>query len=422
MDWKEYKKENGVKLIYKKFPEFHSVAVGVFVKTGSRYEEKTIAGISHFIEHLLFKGTKNRSCNEIKEAIEGVGGSFNGFTSTEGTCYWIKILDKYIDLSFDVLSDMIKNPLLKQEDIDKERNVIIEEINMYRDIPAKYVHELFDNLIFENHPLGMPISGTPETLTNIKREDMLNYINEKYSGENIVVSVCGNFDEKKLKKIFDKYFDGIERKKENKFEKWEEKTDGPKVKLMIKDTEQTHISFGGFAYSFEDERKYPLSILNVIVGGNMSSRLFNRIREELGLAYEIRSFIRQYKDTGIYNISAGIAPVNLEKALIEIIKELRKIKEKGLKDDEFERAKRFIISQFLMGLEDNLEYMLWIGEQKLLKEKMEKINEIVKKVERVKKKEVEEVAREIFRKENSYIAVISSKGEEEKIKEIIGGI
>ena len=209
MDWKEYKKENGVKLIYKKFPEFHSVAVGVFVKTGSRYEEKTIAGISHFIEHLLFKGTKNRSCNEIKEAIEGVGGSFNGFTSTEGTCYWIKILDKYIDLSFDVLSDMIKNPLLKQEDIDKERNVIIEEINMYRDIPAKYVHELFDNLIFENHPLGMPISGTPETLTNIKREDMLNYINEKYSGENIVVSVCGNFDEKKLKKIFDKYFDGI---------------------------------------------------------------------------------------------------------------------------------------------------------------------------------------------------------------------
>ncbi len=398
MDWYEYQGENGVKLIYKKFPEFHSVAVGIFVKTGSRYEKIEQAGISHFIEHLLFKGTKNRSCNEIKESIEGVGGSFNGFTSTEGTCYWIKILDKYIELSFDILSDMIKNPLLKEEDIEKERNVIIEEINMYRDIPARYVHELFDNLVFENHPLGMPISGTPETLSKIKREDLLNYINSKYTGENIVVSVAGRFDEKKLKKIFKKFFSDIETKKENIFEKWERKSDGPKVKLMIKETEQTHISFGGFCYSFEDERKYPLSLLNVILGGNMSSRLFNKIREELGLAYEIRSFVRHYQDTGIFNISAGISPENLEKAMVEIIKEMKEIKTKGIKEDELERGKRFLISQFLMGLEDNLEYMLWIGEQKLLKKKMEKIKEIINKVEKVKKVEVEEIAKYLKKK------------------------
>lgn len=420
MDWYEYENKNGIKLIYKKFPEFHSVAVGVFVKTGSRFENPEISGISHFIEHLLFKGTKNRSCDEIKTAIEGVGGSFNGFTSTEGTCYWIKILDKYIELSFDVLSDMIKNPLLKEEDIEKERNVIIEEINMYRDIPARYVHELFDNLIFGNHPLGMPISGTPETLSRIKREDLIEYIKTKYTGENIVVSVCGKFEEKKLKRIFDNFFNDIERKKENEFEKWEGKSKGPKVKLLIKETEQTHISLGGFAYSFEDKRKYPLSILNIIVGGNMSSRLFNKIREELGLTYEIRSFLRHYKDTGIYNISAGISPLNLEKGLSEIIKELKKIKNEGISDDEFERGKRFLISQFLMGLEDNLEYMLWIGEQKLLKERMEKINEIIKNIEKVKRKEVEEVANEIFKSENTYLAVISSKGDESKLKEIIG--
>jgi predicted Zn-dependent peptidase len=419
MDWYEYKKENGVKLIYKRFPEFHSVAVGVFVKTGSRYENPEFAGISHFIEHLLFKGTKNRSCNEIKEAIEGVGGTFNGFTSTEGTCYWIKILDKYLNLSFDVLSDMIKNPLLSEEDLEKERNVIIEEINMYRDIPARYVHELFDNLIFEKHPLGIPIAGTPETLSRIKREDIIDYINKKYSGVNIVVSVAGKFEIKELKKIFDKFFDGIEKKKENQFEKFGERKDGPKVKLLIKDTEQTHISFGGFAFSFEDEKRYPLSVLNVILGGNMSSRLFNRIREQQGLAYEIRSFVRQYQDTGIYNISAGVSGENLEKAIREIIKELKEIKEKGVKDDEVERAKRFLISQFLMGLEDNLEYMLWIGEQKLLKKKMEKINEIVKKIEKVKRNQVEEIAKEIYKKENSYLAVISKNGNEEKLKEII---
>jgi predicted Zn-dependent peptidase len=419
MDWYEYKKENGVKLIYKRFPEFHSVAVGVFVKTGSRYENPEFAGISHFIEHLLFKGTKNRSCNEIKEAIEGVGGTFNGFTSTEGTCYWVKILDKYLNLSFDVLSDMIKNPLLSEEDLEKERNVIIEEINMYRDIPARYVHELFDNLIFEKHPLGIPIAGTPETLSRIKREDIIDYINKKYSGVNIVVSVAGKFEIKELKKIFDKFFDGIEKKKENQFEKFGERKDGPKVKLLIKDTEQTHISFGGFAFSFEDEKRYPLSVLNVILGGNMSSRLFNRIREQQGLAYEIRSFVRQYQDTGIYNISAGVSGENLEKAIREIIKELKEIKEKGVKDDEVERAKRFLISQFLMGLEDNLEYMLWIGEQKLLKKKMEKINEIVKKIEKVKRNQVEEIAKEIYKKENSYLAVISKNGNEEKLKEII---
>ncbi|MGB9677289.1 MAG: M16 family metallopeptidase [Candidatus Ratteibacteria bacterium] len=422
MDWYEYKKENGVKLIYKRFPEFHSVSVGVFIKTGSRYENLEFSGISHFIEHLLFKGTKNRSCNEIKEAIEGVGGSFNGFTSAEGTCYWIKILDKYLSLSFDVLSDMIKNPLLNQEDIEKERNVIIEEINMYRDIPARYVHELFDNLVFENHPLGVPISGKPETLKKIKRDDLVDYINSKYTGENIVVSVVGKFEEKKLKKIFDKYFDGIEKKEENEFEKWDGKMDGPKVKLMIKDTEQTHISFGGFSYSFEDERRYPLSVLNVILGGNMSSRLFNKIREELGLAYEIRSFIRQYRDTGIYNISAGVSPENLEKALSETIKVMKEIKEKGVKEDEVERGKRFLISQFLMGLEDNLEYMIWIGEQRLLREKMEKISEIVKKVEKIKRKDVEDVANDLFKKENLYLAVISPKGKEENLKEIISEI
>ncbi|MCM8804357.1 MAG: insulinase family protein [Candidatus Omnitrophica bacterium] len=422
MDWKEYKIPNGLKLIYKKFKEFHSVAIGVFIKTGSRYENPKFAGISHFIEHLLFKGTKKRSCNEIKETIEGVGGTFNGFTSTEGTCYWIKILDKYIELSFDVLSDMIKNPLLKEDDINKERNVIIEEINMYRDIPAKYVHELFDNLIFEDHPLGVPISGTPETLTKIQRNDLIDYIKSKYTGENIVVSVAGNFEEKKLKEIFDKFFGDIERKEENQFEKWEGKIDGPKIKLMIKETEQTHISFGGFTYSFEDEKRYPLSILNIILGGNMSSRLFNKIREELGLAYEIRSFVRQYQDTGIYNISAGVSPENLEKALLEIIKVIKGMKEKGVKKDEVERSKNFLISQFLMGLEDNLEYMIWIGEQKLLKKKMENINEIVKKIEKVKRNQVEEVANEIFKKENSYLAVISSKGKEEKLKDIISEI
>ena len=176
MEWKEYKTEKGIKLIYRKIPEFSSVAVGVFVRAGSRTENDEIAGISHFIEHILFKGTKKRTGNRIKEEIEGVGGILNGFTSEEATCYWIKILNEYIERTFDVLSDMIKNPALKDEDIEKERSVILEEINMYKDIPAKYVYEIFDSILFYKHHLGRPIAGTVETVKKITKEDMKKYL------------------------------------------------------------------------------------------------------------------------------------------------------------------------------------------------------------------------------------------------------
>lgn len=418
MDWKEYMLKAGTKIIYKNIPEFHSIAVGVWIRNGSRFEEEKVAGISHFIEHLLFKGTKNRTGGQIKEAIEGVGGTFNGFTSAEATCYWIKILSDYTETSIDVLSDMIKNPFFKDEDMEKERNVIIEEIKMYMDIPAKYVYEIFDKILFENHPLGRPIAGTPETVGSISKEQIFKYIENYYTGENIVISIVGNINEGKLTNYIEKYFSDVRIKKKNEFEKWNGKPSGPKVKIVKKETEQSHIVMGGFGFSREDEKKYPLGVLNVILGGNMSSRLFNRIREKLGLAYEIRSFTRHYNDTGIFAISAGVSPENTEKAIDAIISELTEIKEKGVKEEEIERGKKFLISQFLMGLEDNLEYMMWLGEQRLLKDKLSSVNEVVEKINRVQKKDIENVADEIFKKENFYLALIGPKGREENILKI----
>ena len=418
MDWKEYELKTGTKIIYKNIPEFHSIAVGVWIKNGSRFEEKKLAGISHFIEHLLFKGTKNRTGDQIKEAIEGVGGTFNGFTSAEATCYWIKILSDYTETSIDVLSDMIKNPFFKDEDMKKERNVIIEEIKMYMDIPAKYVHEIFDEILFENHPLGRPIAGTPETVGSITKEQIFQYIENHYTGENIVISIVGNIKEDKMKEYIEKYFSDVKVKRKNEFEKWNGKPKGPKVKIMKKETEQSHIVIGGFGFSRNDEKKYPLAVLNVILGGNMSSRLFNRIREKLGLAYEIRSFTRHYDDTGIFAIAAGVSPQNTEKAIDAIVSELIEIKEKGVKENEIERGKKFLISQFLMGLEDNLEYMMWIGEQRLLKDKLSTVDEVVQKINKVEKKDIEEVAGEIFKKENFYLALIGPEGNEENILKI----
>ena len=180
MDSKDIILKNKARIVYKRIPQYHSVSVGMFIKAGSRFETEENSGVSHLIEHLLFKGTKKRSCNSIKEEIEGVGGTFNGFTSEEITCYWIKILGDYFDLSFDVLSDMIQNPSMKNEDIEKERRVVLEEINMYRDIPARYVFEVFDRQLFDNHPLGQPIAGTPESVKGMSKENILNYMKNCY--------------------------------------------------------------------------------------------------------------------------------------------------------------------------------------------------------------------------------------------------
>ena len=194
MDWEIFKVSNGIPVIYKEKTDGFSTALAVWIKTGSRYEPTSVNGISHFIEHLLFKGTKTRTAQDIKEAIEGKGGSFNAFTSEELTCYYIKILEHYLDTAFDVLSDMVKNPLLASQDIKNERNVIIEEIKMYYDTPARFVHDLFDQTLFENHPLGALISGTEQTVSAITRENISGFIKKYYSNKNIVISICGKFD------------------------------------------------------------------------------------------------------------------------------------------------------------------------------------------------------------------------------------
>ncbi|MDD3726299.1 MAG: pitrilysin family protein, partial [Candidatus Ratteibacteria bacterium] len=422
MEWQEIKIKNGIRIMYKVMPEFHSVSTGIWIKTGSRFETEKISGISHFLEHLLFKGTKKRNYRQIKEAIEGVGGTFNGFTSEEATCYWIKILGEYIELCLDVLSDMIQNPLLKEKDIEKERNVITEEINMYRDIPARYVFELFDEILYGGHPLGQPITGTVESISRIRREDMFQYIRDFYTAENVVVSIAGNINEKTIEKIIDKYLSSVKNRQENTFILWERKPSGPKTKVLYRKTEQTHIVMGGLAPDRFDSKRYPLTVLNTILAGNMSSRLFNRIRESMGLAYAIKGMTKHYQDTGAYLIYAGVSPEKTEKATSAIIEEMKKMKEKGPTQNEMKRAKKFIVSQILMGLEDNLEYMLWMGEERLFRKKLITIQETVEKINSVVAEDVKGIAEELFRPENMYLSLIGPSADEEKMTKIISGI
>lgn len=415
MDWKNLETPNGIRIIYKRIPQFHSVSVGTFIKAGSRFETGDISGISHFIEHLLFKGTKKRSCNRIKEEIEGVGGTFNGFTSEEMTCYWIKILSEYFDLSLDVLSDMIKDPLMKRQDIEKERRVILEEINMYRDIPAKYVFEVFEKQLFKGHALGRPIAGTPESVKGITGTNLKDYMKKFYTAENIVVSITGSISEREVIETTGKYFSSVKKSAENDFLKWDKEPAGPAVKNIHKKTEQTHIAMGGMGLSRFDEKRYALKVLDIILGGNMSSRLFNRIREEMSLAYAIKSMTGSYNDTGVYIIYAGVAPDNAEKCIAAVIDEIKKIKEKGVSSSELDRAKKFLTSQFLMKLEDNLEYMLWLGEQKIMKNHAVKKSEILQKINAVNKKDIAALCSKIFQPSNFYVSLIGPRADDSKI-------
>ncbi len=415
MDWQEFTLKNGIKVIYKHIPEFHSVSAGIWIKTGSRFEKPHISGVSHFLEHLLFKGTKNRNYRQIKEAIEGVGGTFNGFTSEEATCYWIKILGKYLDLSMDVLADMIQNPLLKSADIEKERKVIIEEISMYKDIPAKYVFEIFDGTLYGKHPLGQSIAGTVESVSGINRRSMSEYLKDFYTADNIVVSISGNISEKEMSKSVERHLSSVKKKRNNEYIPWDKKTSGPAVKALNKKTEQTHIAMGGLAPCRFDEKRYALVVLNTILGGNMSSRLFNRIREQMGLAYAIKSFAKHYQDTGAYLVYAGVSPENTEKSISAVIDEMKKIRDGGVKYNEMDRARKFITSQILMGLEDNLEYMLWLGEQRLFRDKLITVKKAVEKINSVTAKEVKSIAQELFKGENLYMSVIGPKVDEDRI-------
>ncbi|HPP66714.1 MAG TPA: pitrilysin family protein [bacterium] len=418
MDWKIANLQNSMQIIYKQKPDCYSVSMGIFVCCGSRYETQKYAGISHFIEHLLFKGTRTRSAQELKESVEGKGGSFNAFTGEEIICFYVKILEPHLETGIDILSDMIKNPLFDSKEIEKERNVILEEINMYRDFPARYVFELLDNVMFQNHPLGTSILGTPDSLQNINRQTLFNFVETYHTGKNLVLSVSGRFDENLLIKTSKMFLNAVPPGERASFIPFTKMESASFYNIEIKKTEQCHFCLGFYAYPRGDDRRFALSLANIILGGNMSSRLFNEIRENRGLAYDIKSYIRSFYDTGTAIISAGLIPGNLIKTLTVIKDQLQLMINNPVKEEELERAKEYLISQFLMGLEDTMEYMLWIGEQLATKEKMLSIDEVQSRIRAVTPKDIQNVCRDIFQNK-AYFAMIGPEDKHDEISKIL---
>ena len=383
-----------------------SVALGIWIKVGGRYESQQNKGISHFIEHLLFKGTKKYSCRQIKETVEGVGGALNGFTSEELTCYLIKAPAPYLDLALDILSDMVIAPLFAAAEIQKERGVILEEIKMYKDLPQSHVHELLDELLWPSQPLGLSIAGSPESVTGIDRDGLLSFKQEHYTACNIIVSAAGLLDADKLMLRIEKKFSILAKKEANRFSAARNCPDKPQLKIMDKPTEQTHLALGFHSLNRGHPLKHALALLHIILGANMSSRLFNEVREIRGLAYEIGTNARYFADTGAFIVHAGIDNHKVEQAVEVILSELSSIKDKLVTEDEFKRAKEFYLGQLMLALEDTMDHMFWIGESIAALDKTYSLEDIIKEVRHLDRQDVRDVAARIFQENNLRMALI----------------
>jgi len=411
---------NGLKIISHDMPGRESVALGIWIKVGGRYENTGNKGISHFLEHILFKGTKNYSCRQLKESIEGIGGSLNGFTSEESTCYLVKVPATRINTGLSILSDMVINPTLPAPEIKKEKTVILEELKMYKDLPQSYVYELLDELLWPRQPLGEPIIGTVESVNSIGRKELSDFKEGHYTASNMVVSACGNLDRVSLERAVKKIFSAPEKRQTNTFQAAKVKEVAVGLKVFHKETEQTHMALGFRSFKREHPLKHALGLLHVILGANMSSRLFNEVREKRGLAYEIGSLVKRFKDTGAFVVHAGIDNKKVYEALPLIFKELKKVTDNLVTVDEFNRAKEFYIGQLRLALEDTLEHMLWIGETTLMLDKTFSIADIIAEVKRVDRADIRRVAREIFNEKNISLSLIGPLGgAEDKIRKIL---
>jgi predicted Zn-dependent peptidase len=399
-----------------------SAAIGIWINTGSRNEERSINGISHFLEHLVFKGSQQFTSAQIKETIEGVGGSLNAFTSEENTCYYAKFPSRHYKKIFRTLADMVLHPLLTPRDIEKERTVIIEEIKMYKDLPQALVGEVFDALMWPNHPLGRNIAGTVDIISGITPDQIKEYHRQWYTAGSIVIACAGDTDPDTLETDTERLFHRLDYAPSKPIQPAQSRaSDGARIAIHAKDIQQTHIHLGFPGYQRSHKDRFVLGVMSVILGGNMSSRLFNEIREKKGLAYEIASHVKRLKDTGVFYVHAGIDNRNLLETTRLILKELVTIKRQSVPADELKRAKDFFMGQSEMALDDTMEHMLWIGDSLTNLNDVVTKEEIHRQIKRIGVDDVRRVACDILRGERLCYAAVGpqEQTQEKKIQQVI---
>ncbi len=412
--YKKHVLENGLTIIGEEIPYVKSISLGVWINAGSRIEDEEISGVSHFIEHMLFKGTRNRTSKQIASEIDNLGGQINAFTSKECTCYYVKLLDSHIDIGIDVLSDMILNSKFNEDDLDKERSVIIEELKMYEDSPEDLAYDLLTENIYKNDPLGMNIIGTEESLKRLNREKLLDYFNKYYVPNNSVIAISGNFN-----------FDEIINKIEEKFKVWKKRDVNVDIKkaefkscflTKNKDIEQVNLAMSLEAVPLENDKEvYALAVINTVFGGSISSRLFQKIREEKGLVYSIYSSQSLYRKCGELGIFASMSNEHLKEVYESIIEEIKIMKKYYLTDQEIKESKEQLKGSYILGLESTSSRMMSIGRALLLNNKVESTDDILKSIDNVDRETVKIVIDKIFNLDKLGVCIVGRDVEENKL-------
>ena len=411
-----YKKEtlpNGVRIVTEEMPFVRSVSMGIWVGAGSRDEDNNNNGIAHFIEHMIFKGTEKRTAKNIAETLDAVGGQLNAFTSKEYTCYYAKVLDEHLDIAIDLLSDMFFNSLFKNEDIEKEKNVIIEEIKMYEDAPDELVHDIFASTMWSGHALGRPVIGTEEIIKRMGRKDITDFRNMFYSPDSVVIAVAGNINHQEVVDKLSPLFAKIQSS--SKVRKYNIPLSHSNIHFKKKDTEQVHLCIGTPGLSMEHENIYVLHILNSVLGGGISSRLFQEIREERGLAYSVYTYHSSYRDAGLFSIYAGLSQHNLEQVISLIGKEMKDVRTNGITQEELVRAKEQLKGSMFLGLENVSNRMSRIGKSELCLNRVVTVDEAVEKINSVSLDSVKELAGQFFKNENIVVSSIGPEMDEKQL-------
>lgn len=399
-------------MVLENIPTVRSVAIGIWIGTGSRNETPELNGISHFLEHMFFKGTKTRSAREIAESFDSIGGQVNAFTSKEYTCYYAKVLDTHAPFALEVLADMFFNSTFDEEELLKEKNVVYEEIKMYEDTPDDIVHDLLSKAVYQNHPLGYPILGTEDTLQTFTGDTLKQYMKDAYTPENVVISIAGNISDAFIKEV-ESYFGSYQGQRAVQPDQ------KPNFNInqitRKKETEQAHLCIGFDGLQVGHDDIYELIVLNNILGGSMSSRLFQEVREQRGLAYSVFSYHSAYQDSGIVTIYGGTGAKQLD-VLFETIQEtLAKLKQNGITEKELNNSKEQLKGSLMLSLESTNSRMSRNGKNELLLSRHRSLDEIIEQIDLVTKAEVDKMANNIFNDQYS-LALVSPDGEPPKTK------
>ncbi|MGE7637715.1 M16 family metallopeptidase [Peribacillus frigoritolerans] len=390
---KKYTCQNGVRIVLENIPTVRSAAIGVWIKTGSRNETPELNGVSHFLEHMFFKGTTKRNAREIAESFDSIGGQVNAFTSKEYTCYYAKVMDNHASYALEILADMFFNSTFDGEELKKEKNVVYEEIKMYEDTPDDIVHDLLSKAVYENHPLGYPILGTENTLETFNSDTLKKYVHDMYTPDKVVVSIAGNVDEKLIKEV-DSYF-GSYQGGEDRLELVKPSFHENRI-TRKKDTEQAHLCLGYNGLEIGNDKTYSLITLNNILGGSMSSRLFQDVREQRGLAYSVYSYHSSYQDSGMVTVYGGTGTNQLD-SLYETIQEtLDTLKRDGITEKELRNSKEQLKGSLMLSLESTNSRMSRNGKNELMLGEHRSLDDIIIKIDEVTEDTVNELANQIF--------------------------